>query len=76
MLQTRLEKLGAQDYLIKVNYVTGEIVLELEENKLTDKIVSDVYTAGTLKMVDSEGNNCFPNSSAFTFIVDVTFRFS
>lgn len=27
-------------------------------------------------MVDSEGNNCFPNSSAFTFIVDVTFRFS
>ncbi len=27
-------------------------------------------------MVDSEGNNCFPNNSAFTFIVDVTFRFS
>lgn len=27
-------------------------------------------------MVDSEGNNCFPNSSFFTIVVDVTFRFS
>ena len=26
-------------------------------------------------MVDSEGNNCFPNSSFFTIITDVTFRF-
>lgn len=26
-------------------------------------------------MVDSEGNNCFPNNSCFTIIVDVTFRF-
>lgn len=26
-------------------------------------------------MVDSEGNNCFPNSGFFTIIVDVTFRF-
>lgn len=26
-------------------------------------------------MVDSEGNSCFPNSSFFTIIIDVTFRF-
>ena len=53
----RLYDLGAQDYLIKVDYVTGEIVLELEENTLTDNIVADVYAGGVLKMVDSENHD-------------------
>lgn len=54
LLEKRLEQLGAEDYLLKVDYVTGEIVLELEENTSTDRIVADIYTAGELKMVDSE----------------------
>jgi len=54
MLQKRLKQLGAQDYLIKANYVTGEIVLELEETANTDQIVADVYGAGKLEFVDSK----------------------
>lgn len=54
LLEARLKELGAQDYLIKVDYVTGEIVLELEEAYRTDKIVGDVYTAGEVKMADSK----------------------
>ena len=54
LMVKRLKQLDAEDYLIKVDYVTGEIVIELEENTITDKIVADVYNTGNLKMVDSE----------------------
>jgi len=54
IIEKRLKLLGAQDYLIKVNHVTGEIVLELEETSETDRIIADVYGVGEFKMVDSE----------------------
>ena len=54
LIKKRLKQLGAEDYLLKVDYTTGEMVLELEENNSTDRIVADIYTAGELKMVDSE----------------------
>ena len=57
LIVKRLKALGAEDYLIKVNYTTGEVVLEIEENNSTDRIVADIYTAGELKMVDSEDKN-------------------
>lgn len=50
----RLEQLGAQDYLIKTDYATGDVVIEIEETALTDRIVGDIYNAGILQMVDSE----------------------
>lgn len=53
-IEKRLKQLGSEDYLIRANYTTGEIVLELEETSKTDKIVGDIYNAGELKMVDSE----------------------
>lgn len=54
LMVERLKLLGAEDYLIKVDYTTGEIVLELAETTTTDRIVADIYNAGELKMVDSE----------------------
>lgn len=57
MIEKRLKEFNAQDYLIRVNYTTGEVVLELEEASNTDKIVSDIYTGGILKMVDSKDHN-------------------
>lgn len=54
MVEKRLKLLGSEDYLIKADYLTGEIVLEIEETSLTDDIVGDVYTSGNLKFVDSE----------------------
>lgn len=54
IIEKRLKLLGAQDYLIKVNHVTGEIVLEIEETSETDRIIADIYGVGEFKMVDSE----------------------
>lgn len=54
LLQKRLDAFGAKNYLIKANYITGEIILVLEENEKTDRIAADVYDIATLKMVDSE----------------------
>lgn len=54
LLQKRLDAFGAKNYLIKANYITGEIVLILEETEMTDRIAADVYDVATLKMVDSE----------------------
>lgn len=57
LLEKRLKQLGAGDYLIKVDYVTGTIVLELEESTATDKVVGDIYAVGKIKFVDSEDTN-------------------
>ena len=54
LFQKRLDAFGAKNYLIKANYITGEIILVLEENEKTDKIAADVYDIATVKMVDSE----------------------
>ena len=54
LLQKRLDAFGAKNYLIKANYITGEIILVLEENEKTDRMAADVYDIATLKMVDSE----------------------
>ena len=60
LLKKRLNELDPGDYLIKVDYTTGEIVLELEENDNTDRIVADIYSAGNVKFVDSvDKNNVF-----------------
>ena len=56
-IEKRLKQLGSEDYLIKVNYTTGEIVLEIEENDRTDRVVSDIYSGGVLKMVDSKDHS-------------------
>lgn len=54
ILEVRLEELGAKDYLLRTNEGTGEIVLELEENDNTDRIISNIYQVGEFKIVDSE----------------------
>lgn len=54
ILEVRLEELGAKDYLLRTNEGTGEIVLELEENDNTDRIISNIYQVGNFRVVDSE----------------------
>ena len=57
LLQVRLEELGAKDYIIRTNEGTGDIVLEIEENNNTDRIISNVYQVGEFKIVDSENES-------------------
>ena len=54
ILEERLEKLGAKNYTLRANELTGEIVLELQEDNLTDNIISNIYQVGSLNIVDSE----------------------
>ena len=54
ILETRLDELGAKDYTLRVNEGTGEIVLEIEENSNTDKIISNIYQVGNFKIVDND----------------------
>ena len=54
ILEARIEELGAKDYILRTNEGTGEIVLEIEENSNTDKIISNIYQVGNFRVVDSE----------------------
>ena len=57
IIEKRLKGFDAQGFLIRADYTTGEIVLELEETTHTDRIIADIYTSGVLKMVDSENHD-------------------
>lgn len=54
ILEARLKEMGAEDYTLRTNEGTGEIVLELEENGNTDRIISNIYQVGNFRVVDSE----------------------
>lgn len=54
MIEKRLEKLGVDNYIIKLNEQTGDILIELTENDKTDAIISNANTTGKFEIVDSE----------------------
>lgn len=54
VLEKRLKKLGANEYIIRQNNENGEMVIEIPENTLTDEIVSNLTYTGKLEMKDSE----------------------
>lgn len=63
LLEKRLQQMGLQNYIIKVNDETGEITIELEENSQTDEIVSNFGTTGKFEIVDSETEEVLINNS-------------
>lgn len=63
LLAKRLQQMGLQNYIIKVNDETGEITIELEENSQTDEIVSNFGTTGKFEIVDSETEEVLINNS-------------
>ena len=56
IIKERLSKLGLSNYLIKLDENTGDIILELTEDDITDYIVSNIYTKGDFKIIDTETN--------------------
>lgn len=63
VIEKRLEKLGASNYIIKLEETTGDIVIELTENDATDHIISNLYTVGKFEIVDSETKEVLMNNS-------------
>lgn len=57
ILIERLKKLNIGEYEVRKNSSTGEIAITIPENNYTDKIISDIYQGGDLKVVDSEEAN-------------------
>ncbi len=56
IIEKRLKKMGVNNYIIKLDEQTGDIIIEMTENDQTDSIVSNLNTTGKFEIVDSETN--------------------
>lgn len=63
IIEKRLKKIGVQNYIIKLNETTGDIVLEIPEDNNTDSILSDIDTVGKFEILDSETNEVLIDNS-------------
>lgn len=63
IIEKRLKRLGADNYIIKLNEQTGDIILELPENDHTDSVISNVKSIGKFEILDSETNEVLMNNS-------------
>ncbi len=54
IIEKRLEKSGVQNYIIKLDELSGTIAVELTENENTDKVISTLNQAGKFEIIDSE----------------------
>ena len=54
IIEKRLKKLGVDNYIIKLDKQTGDIVIEIPENDQTDSIVSNIGTPGNFEIIDTE----------------------
>ena len=62
VIEKRLKKLGVDDYIIKLDEQTGDIVIEFAENDKTDDITGNVSTTGKFEIVDGETNEVLMNN--------------
>ena len=62
IIEDRLNKLNVQNYKIRLNEKTGEIVIELTENDETDNIVSNINTVGKLEIIDTQTKEVLLNN--------------
>lgn len=64
VIQKRLEKLGVTNYIIKLDEVTGDIVIELTENDNTDAAISNLTNTGKFEIIDSQTKEVLMDNSA------------
>lgn len=63
VIEKRLKKLGGQNYIIRLDEQTGDIVIELPEDDQTDSIISSIKTTGKFEIVDSQTNEVLMDNS-------------
>lgn len=54
ILEKRLQKMGVNNYTVKLDTQNGDIVVEIPENDATDTIVGQLVTVGKFAIQDSE----------------------
>lgn len=57
ILDERLKLYGVEEYNVRADYTTGNIIVELTENTGTDTVVSNITQTGEFKVVDSSDNS-------------------
>ena len=62
ILEKRLKAMDVQNYTIKLNEQTGDIILELTEDENTDSIISNIGTTGKFEIVDTQTNEVLMNN--------------
>ena len=54
IIEKRLKALQVNNYIIKLDETSGDILVELPENSSADSIVSNIGTTGKFEIIDSE----------------------
>lgn len=54
IIEKRLQKLGVDNYIVSLDEISGDILIEIPENNNTDSVVSNVGTTGKFEIIDSE----------------------
>lgn len=54
IIEERLKKIEVDNYIIKVDESTGDILLELTEDDKTDSVISNLTSAGKFEIVDTQ----------------------
>lgn len=62
VIEKRLKELDVQNYIIKLDEETGDILLEFTENDKTDSVISNISTTGKFEIVDSDTNEVLMNN--------------
>ena len=72
IVEKRLKGMGLQNYVLRLNEQTGELVIELEEDTNTDTIISNLGATGKFEIQDSETKEVLL-SNADIKLVDVRY---
>lgn len=54
IIEKRLKELKVQNYIVKLDEQTGDILIEIPENDSTDSIISSLTSTGKFEIVDSQ----------------------
>ena len=54
IIEKRLKDLGVQEYNLSMDKGTGKIYMQIPENSITDKVVSNITEIGSVELKDSE----------------------
>ena len=82
IIEKRLSKLGVDNYIVKLDDKTGDILIEIPENDNTDSVISNIGTTGKFEIVDSKtkevlmdnNNNTSTTSAGTTVYLEIEFN--
>ena len=63
IIAERLEAQGAGEYEISVDNETGDILIQIPENDLTDSLVSNINTVGKFEIIDADTEEVLMDNS-------------